>query len=964
MAGQAAAKSFDKGAAKVDDRSPELAHSRRAVGPYAEVMALQRMAGNGAVTALLQGSGESAAKPASTGQPLDVATRVEMEQRFGHDFSQVRVHTDTSAAKAAAGVSAKAYTIGSDLVFGEGHYAPETHEGRQLLAHELAHVVQQSRGGAAPALDPGSSLEQAASTAAAQAMQGSGPVAVAGASSAGMARAEDDQLTRALRDLDAAQRAGHRPKQEPFRDLAAYSASLSPVGTPPQRGGGTPVSVAPAQSNAHSFVDPALAQKRAVQTQPAAQAAPTSTPAAPKGQPARGAPPQWAIDYARGMQAEHEQHAKDYGFGGSNLTEKQARLQGSPVYEAQKGLERGATSPGQVLQFKAAIASMSFEDYKKLMPQATLDDFMKMKDLATVEGRRWQNYIAPPPDVDGIIRKALRLDSKAYISQDYLDYLAYQVANNQAELAKAGISPEENGKLNSFFRTTERQAPTVDEDPYIAAGPFASIRTSQFRQYQAGQALAGIQMLAQSPAASVFYVGASVFTDDESTRMAVAGLGASLEGVAIGIASVGSGRAQVQAVAAYQPGPMNQVTMMAPKRGAPPPVKGPAGSAGAEAIDLAREAPLENAPALGEGGIVIAPPTPITQAKGSRGLPPKLQAWQPGQGGVTSLKGRQPRGTSGGTPDAEAQAQPQAQVLARTGTDDAPVAAVAPNQPGRETGPRQGDQAVAAADRGRGGQPSVVRSIAGSGPGQRTDAPAGRTAAMSPKPSPGSAREGRTDDQGAAGQAGVKAAPPADASSADRPAPAITPHTPGKPTIARFGQDEVNELVGYWTRKAEVTTDPALKRTYQGNISRLTSRGRLRGGEQSEEEIAHLYSLIGGRGETGYFAGRQVPNPVGKKGVTKPDFVITPALGEVKNWTVDYPEPELAERLLQGLENQIAARRAQGPVNIKQQTVVLDVRGQKLSEQQLQLLGQTVARRTGLPIEHIQIVTWGPSAVQ
>jgi len=190
MAGQTAAQSFDKGAAKVDDHAAELAHPHRAVGPYAEVMALQHMAGNGAVTALLQGSGA----PADAGQPLDAATRAEMEQRFGHDFSQVRVHTDTPAANAAAGVSAKAYTIGSDLVFGEGRYAPETHEGQRLLAHELAHVVQQSRGGAAPSLDPGSSLEQAAETAASQATAGSGPVAVAGASGVGVARAPDDEL--------------------------------------------------------------------------------------------------------------------------------------------------------------------------------------------------------------------------------------------------------------------------------------------------------------------------------------------------------------------------------------------------------------------------------------------------------------------------------------------------------------------------------------------------------------------------------------------------------------------------------------------------------------------------------------------------------------------------------------------------------------------------------------------------
>ena len=67
-----------------------------------------------------------------------------MELRFGHDFSRVRVHTDAKAAESARAVNALAYTVGHDMAFGAGQYVPETSEGRQLVAHELAHVVQQS----------------------------------------------------------------------------------------------------------------------------------------------------------------------------------------------------------------------------------------------------------------------------------------------------------------------------------------------------------------------------------------------------------------------------------------------------------------------------------------------------------------------------------------------------------------------------------------------------------------------------------------------------------------------------------------------------------------------------------------------------------------------------------------------------------------------------------------------------
>jgi hypothetical protein len=86
------------------------------------------------------------------GQPLDGSTRAFMEARFGHNFSNVRVHTDATAAQSAKAVSSLAYTVGRDVVFGAGQYAPHTSQGRRLVAHELAHVLQQrgSQPGSAP----------------------------------------------------------------------------------------------------------------------------------------------------------------------------------------------------------------------------------------------------------------------------------------------------------------------------------------------------------------------------------------------------------------------------------------------------------------------------------------------------------------------------------------------------------------------------------------------------------------------------------------------------------------------------------------------------------------------------------------------------------------------------------------------------------------------------------------------
>jgi hypothetical protein len=91
----------------------------------------------------------------STGRPLDPETRAFMEPRFGHDFSQVRVHSGPSAAESARILNARAYTVGNNLAFADGQYAPSSQAGRTLIAHELAHVVQQES--VPPVLSPESS---------------------------------------------------------------------------------------------------------------------------------------------------------------------------------------------------------------------------------------------------------------------------------------------------------------------------------------------------------------------------------------------------------------------------------------------------------------------------------------------------------------------------------------------------------------------------------------------------------------------------------------------------------------------------------------------------------------------------------------------------------------------------------------------------------------------------------------
>ncbi len=82
----------------------------------------------------------------SPGRPLENGTLRFMESRLGHDFSRVRVHTDGKAAESASALGARAFTAGESVVFGSGQYQPETPHGMRLLAHELAHVIQQGTG--------------------------------------------------------------------------------------------------------------------------------------------------------------------------------------------------------------------------------------------------------------------------------------------------------------------------------------------------------------------------------------------------------------------------------------------------------------------------------------------------------------------------------------------------------------------------------------------------------------------------------------------------------------------------------------------------------------------------------------------------------------------------------------------------------------------------------------------------
>ncbi len=165
---------------------------------HASVLHLQRAVGNAGVAQLLESDEPSPVHEVigrGGGSPLDGPVRQRMERSFGQDFSDVRVHADGGAARSAHAVDAHAYTVGNEIVLGDGH-APGSGAFEQTLAHELTHVVQQRNGpvdgtpagGGIAVSDPGDRFERAADATAQQVMSTGRAGSASGGGAAGVQR--------------------------------------------------------------------------------------------------------------------------------------------------------------------------------------------------------------------------------------------------------------------------------------------------------------------------------------------------------------------------------------------------------------------------------------------------------------------------------------------------------------------------------------------------------------------------------------------------------------------------------------------------------------------------------------------------------------------------------------------------------------------------------------------------------
>lgn len=180
------------------------------------MLRLQRAAGNAAVSELAEERSPVLDVIGSGGQSLDPAVRGDMEARLGHDFSDVRVHTDSAAHDSARAVNAHAYTVGSDIVFQHGNFDTGSDSGRTMLAHELTHVVQQRSGpvdgtptgDGVRVSDPSDRFEREAAATAERVMSAPGPAVQTSAAAGGpgvvQREADEEELQGAFVQRDEA----------------------------------------------------------------------------------------------------------------------------------------------------------------------------------------------------------------------------------------------------------------------------------------------------------------------------------------------------------------------------------------------------------------------------------------------------------------------------------------------------------------------------------------------------------------------------------------------------------------------------------------------------------------------------------------------------------------------------------------------------------------------------------------
>jgi hypothetical protein len=907
----------------------------------------------------------------SPGSPLDPDTRATMEPRFAHDFSEVRVHADSRAAAAAADVNARAFTVGRDIVFGRHQYDPGSRRGARLLAHELAHTIQQGHrrpasGEPLSVSRPSHAAEREAEAAATAVLSGS---AAGMLSPSGTAIARQTARDVPLPDLPEGLAPGvvtaiQQHAKEIIRELASFFPNITLM-----------LSIVTKWYEA----DEGLGQDERF-FRPHLDTLLITLDAHAFNAHTTALDEMWHRFAGHSVMQENFLYIlrksysyRDYSPGPPlrGLLEHEARsadkLRTQVLRGDYKSVDRALDEPWAQNRDDVAVALVTYLADETLSTMAmsaagrSLLDHLLFEltrgSLGADEGRQARRILSakagqiPLAEVE---RQLIEGDMKIfpYRETGITVFGAAPVRARRLADGRIWVQLPMNVRTNSTYRSETSTLPlrTFTSGIVLPENEFVGVRL-----YDQGGAMV------YAPALYLVQISNQSLTQTLSKIGEVAGLGAGL-GMSLLI------RAGVEATLAAR------VLMWADRAAL---VFGLLGSAVLEHRGwiLKNVPPPLNHRLIAVVEIINSVVALYGMVRFVAGMPTLVNAaretfkdWQAWRAAAREVSVAGENRSVANTVNSAIQpaekeiirfdqlpAEERAQIISIVGrerTGSNLRGAPGSYELGDLDAARRAKQAPLTPD-GPGSEPNVqtipvaeqevnvdtVKLAAGaesSTPGSGPVATIGsnKPGTLSVVPTP-SASVGPLTPVPKAGPSGSVSSGPVQTPS---PGPVIVPM-----------DAEAAELTKYWTSKIASATNAVDKARFQRYLAIVKARGRPTW-RQTELEMESYYREIGGTPEVSYTSNREVPR--GTPGSTRPDLV-TNALVEVKNYRIVNRSKLIAE-----LQRQVSMRAEGGPANIRQQVIILDLRGQTVAQAELLQLATDISAKTGVPVGNIQILIW------
>jgi hypothetical protein len=969
-----------------------------------DVLKLHRAVGNRAVETLIahdshRWSSRSITLPRrvrsvlarAAGRTLDTTVRTAMEARFAHDFRQVRVHTDRAATKSADLLGARAYTVGQDIVFGTGQFDPQSVEGRQLLAHELTHVVQQSLRGATT--NAAASESEAAATAR-SISHVAGPLAVMSAAPVGIQcqlydrGAAEQRLKELQKKINAKEKefgetGAHPSSDAEYQDMRAEYLALHDQLKASQGSGKQEIFSASKPMSRLSVSGTTVDLQ-----------APPHKPSAPPPKGERTTPLQIS-PFGKPitlMEADIQDPVRRHRVHNLQVDIKaihdqtqharwawQAALSEWVILRKSADWVAGVDPPSfSILEAIHNLANQAF----RALELGELDEagrFVEKAQKSLVNARSaWQRYRLKNIEGAETIKTGLEYTRDAsFLTLAILAPGAGAVGGVIATAAP--IAAEVGGAAIQVALGDEvdwtRAAVNVAVSLLVSRfGPAATNAIMKGVVARIGTQTVARDVILKIIQNEIVNVGSiALGTVANAALDALRGKKVTWRGVCEQmlaqlaspsghIAVLVSTRAQMKAGKAGA-APSTEAAAATPPASQPSAVRRPSKpaqaskpQAGAAEAPLSRQAPAHpssppsteasRAPA-GKAAAAAQPaaaqtPSPPVVAKGTAvkpaAAPTRAKRRTPQQMAAASVAERK----------AAERAAAEARAASKKASEEAALAA-RNAQRAKTAAERAKDKAAAPA-----GSKAAAAKAKDAAQRAKTKAREARTAATAAqrKSVSASKQEVKASQRASAKRHAESVARERAAAAGGKPTPATT--------IVGFGKRRRQELIAFWEQKIKRTKSAALKEKYQDFKKRVENR-EMPDPRQSEMEMEFFYKRMGGTAQAAYKHGRRSTAAYDKEtgkwvregGRKIPDITYSAAMVEVKRYQI-----QNKAKLIAKLVEQVEDRRLHGPATVKNQAIILDLRGQQAHLREINQLVRDVAKATQVPLDYIQVLTW------